>query len=182
MTMIDTILKIDHKLSARLLIPQENKLLRSAAAFFAHSGDSWFWVVGLFVIWLTSKGFWHVTAALLAGSIVFQACFVLAIKFLIQRRRPEGEWGEIYRKTDPNSFPSGHAVRACMLAVMTWGLHLYPLCWILAIWAPLVSLARVALGVHYLVDVAAGWLLGFLIGITMLQLYPLFVRLLPFAF
>jgi len=38
------------------------------------------------------------------------------------------------------------------------------------------------LGVHYLVDVVAGWLLGFLIGITMLQLYPLFVRLLPFAF
>ena len=69
-----------------------------------------------------------------------------------------------------------------MLAVMVWGLHLYPLCWILTIWAPLVSLARVALGVHYLVDVAAGWLLGILIAVTMLQLYPLFVHLLPFAF
>ncbi|MDP2964725.1 MAG: phosphatase PAP2 family protein [Pelolinea sp.] len=180
--MIDAILRIDHKLSARLLIPQENKFLRSAAAFFAHSGDSWFWVAGLFIIWLAAKGFWHATAALLAGSIVFQACFVLAIKFLIRRRRPEGEWGEIYRKTDPHSFPSGHAVRACMLAVMVWGLHLYPLCWILTIWAPLVSLARVALGVHYLVDVAAGWLLGILIAVTMLQLYPLFVHLLPFAF
>ena len=180
--MIDAILKIDHKLSARLLIPQENKFLRSAAAFFAHSGDSWFWVAGLFIIWLAAKGDWHATSALLAGSIIFQACFVLAIKLLIRRRRPEGEWGEIYRKTDPHSFPSGHAVRACMLAMMAWGLHLYPLFWILIVWAPLVSLARVALGVHYLVDVVAGWLLGILIALTMLQLYPFFVRLLPFAF
>lgn len=180
--MINTLLEIDHKLSARLLIPSENKFSRHAAAFFAHSGDSWFWVGGLLIVWLATKGIWHSIAALLAGSIVFQACFVLAIKFLIRRRRPEGDWGEIYRKTDPHSFPSGHAVRACMLAVMAWGLGLYPLCWILAIWAPLVSLARVALGVHYLVDVVAGWILGFLIAIALLQLYPLFVRLLPFVF
>jgi undecaprenyl-diphosphatase len=180
--MINALLKLDHKLSARLLIHQENRFLRRAAAFFAHSGDSWFWVGGLFVVWLVTKGFWHSIAALLAGAIIFQACFVLAIKFLIRRKRPEGEWGEIYRKTDPHSFPSGHAVRACMLAVMAWGLDLYPLCWILTIWAPLVSLARVALGVHYLVDVAAGWILGFLIAFAMLQGYPLFVRLLPFIF
>ena len=69
-----------------------------------------------------------------------------------------------------------------MLAVMAWGLKLNPLCWILTLWAPLVSLARVALGVHYLVDVVAGWILGFLIAIAMLQLYPLFVQYLPFAF
>jgi len=180
--MINTLLELDHKLSERLRIPLENKLLLSAAAFFAHSGDSWFWVAGLFVIWLAKKGMWHSISALLAGSIIFQACFVLAIKFLIRRQRPEGDWGEIYRKTDPHSFPSGHAVRVCMLAVMAWGLNLNPLCWILTIWAPLVSLARVALGVHYLVDVVAGWILGFLIAIAMLQLYPLFIQLLPFAF
>jgi len=180
--MINAILEIDHKLSARLLIPSKNKLTRKAAAFFAHSGDSWFWVGGLLVVWFAAKGTWHSIAALLIGSIVFQACFVLAIKFLIRRRRPEGDWGEIYRKTDPHSFPSGHAVRACMLAVIAWGLNLCPLCWVLTIWAPLVSLARVALGVHYLVDVLAGWILGFLIALAMLQLYPLFVQLLPFAF
>ena len=180
--MINALLEIDRKLSTKLLIPPENKLLHKAAAFFAHSGDSWFWVAGLFMVWLTTKGVWHSIAALLAGAIIFQACFVLGIKFLIRRKRPEGDWGEIYRKTDPHSFPSGHAVRACMLAVMALGLNLYPLFWILTIWAPLVSLARVALGVHYLVDVVAGWILGFFIAIAMLQFYPLLVRFLPFVF
>ena len=69
-----------------------------------------------------------------------------------------------------------------MLAVMAWGFNLSPLCWILTIWAPLVSLARVALGVHYLVDVVAGWILGILIALAMLQLYPFIAQLLPFAF
>ncbi len=180
--MINKLLVVDHQLSARLLIPSEHKFLRKVAAFFAHSGDSWFWVAGLFIVWLSTKGLWHSVSALMAGAIIFQACFVLAIKFLIRRQRPEGNWGEIYRKTDPHSFPSGHAVRAFMLAVMAWGLNLNPLCWILTFWAPLVSLARVALGVHYLVDVVAGLILGILIAIVMVQLFPLFVQLLPFAF
>jgi undecaprenyl-diphosphatase len=180
--MIDAILRIDHKLSAILIIPQKNKFLRVIAALFAHSGDSWFWIAGLFILWLLTKGFLHTTAAFFAVSIIFQACFVLAIKFLIRRRRPDGEWGEIYRKTDPHSFPSGHAVRAFMLAVLAWGLHLYPLFWFLLIWAPLVSLARVSLGVHYLVDVIAGWLLGLILALLMLQLNPYLIQILPFVF
>lgn len=180
--MVNKILKLDHCLSMQLHIPQEKKTLRKVAAFFAHSGDSWFWVAGLFTLWLVTQGTWHATAALVAGSIVFQAFFVLTLKFLIKRKRPEGEWGEIYRKTDPHSFPSGHSVRACMIAFMAWGLNLYPLYILLAIWAVLVSLARVALGVHYLIDIIAGWVLGFLIALLMLNLYPFFIKIFPFAF
>ena len=43
---------------------------------------------------------------------------VLAIKFLVRRERPQGEWGGIYRNTDPHSFPSGHAARAFLIAVV----------------------------------------------------------------
>ena len=35
---------------------------------------------------------------------------------------------------------------------------------VLALWAPLVCLARVAMGVHYLSDVLAGMLLGLVLG------------------
>jgi undecaprenyl-diphosphatase len=90
---------------------------------------------------------------------------VLVLKLLIRRRRPPGEWGAIYRNTDPHSFPSGHAARAAMLAVLlcAWGPT-----WAAPVaiaWAPLVSLARVALGVHYLSDVIAGGVLGLAAGV-----------------
>ncbi len=170
----------DQKLSQIFYLPPERKFLRSAAAFFAHSGDSWFWLAALFVIWLFSHGSLHTNAALLAGAIVMQASLVLLIKFSIKRSRPESDWGDIYRRTDPNSFPSGHAVRAVMLAWLAWGLGLSPLNWILTIWAPLVGIARISLGVHYVSDVLAGWLLGILFAAAYLALLPILYTWFPF--
>ena len=180
--MINKILEADHRVSEKIQLKGSQKVLRVLAVFFAHSGDSWFWVVGLFLIWLFTRGDWHKFSALLAGAIVIQATLVLTLKFMIKRQRPEGQWGEIYRKADPNSFPSGHAVRAVMLAALAWGYHLSPLNWILTLWAPLVSLARVSLGVHYLVDILAGWLLGILIALVFFHSTPYFLNLLPFVF
>ena len=54
------------------------------------------------------------------SGILILAALVLAIKFLVRRQRPEGEWGAIYRNTDPHSFPSGHAARAVLLAGLFW--------------------------------------------------------------
>jgi undecaprenyl-diphosphatase len=88
----------------------------------------------------------------------------MLVKFSVRRRRPEGEWGAIYRKTDPHSFPSGHAARAAMLAMLAAGLGPSWFSLLLALWAPLVILARVAMGVHYLSDVLAGALFGLLLG------------------
>jgi undecaprenyl-diphosphatase len=99
---------------------------------------------------------------------------VLTIKFTVRRRRPEGEWGAIYRSTDPHSFPSGHAARAALIAVL--GVATGP-AWLgilVSVWAPLVILARVVMGVHYLSDVVAGALLGFIMGIGLQALFPLF--------
>ncbi len=180
--MLENFHKLDQDISRRLRLPQGMKTARALAAFLAHSGDSWFWLAGLLVLWLVTSGNAHRISALLAGAIVIQASLVLAIKFLIKRRRPEGEWGAIYRNTDPHSFPSGHAVRAVMLAVMVWGLGIQPLSWLLTFWAPLVSLARVSLGVHYFSDVLAGWLLGILLALGFLAGQPIIYALFPFAF
>jgi membrane-associated phospholipid phosphatase len=95
----------------------------------------------------------------------------LAIKFSVRRRRPEGSWGGIYRSTDPHSFPSGHATRASMLAVLSIALVPPWLALLVVIWAPLVSFARVAMGVHYLSDVLAGIALGVLLGVGFTWLY-----------
>lgn len=100
----------------------------------------------------------------MALGVLVTAAVVMAIKLVVKRRRPEGEWGGIYRSTDPHSFPSGHAARAIMLAVLAILLGPAWFAVILAVWAPFVALARVSMGLHYLSDVAAGILLGALLG------------------
>lgn len=180
--MLNRLLKLDHRLTERIQLPEQRGALRALAAVLAHSGDSWYWLAGLFLIWLFTSGHPHKFSALLAGAILIQATLVLAIKFLIRRQRPAGQWGEIYRKTDPHSFPSGHAARAAMLAALAWGFHLAPLNWVLTLWAPLMSVARVSLGVHYLVDILAGWILGLVIAILFIQTAPFFLQWFPFFF
>jgi undecaprenyl-diphosphatase len=155
---------------------------RSLAVFFAHSGDSWFWLAGLGLVWLFSHEFWHNLAALSALAILLLAGGVMLVKMLVRRQRPEGEWGAIYRRMDPHSFPSGHAARAVLIAVLACGLLPAWLAIILVVWAVLVSLARVMMGLHYISDILVGAVLGILTGILTLAVQPLIFSLLPFLF
>lgn len=167
--MIQRFLEWDAQVSRRLRIANQPGVLRSLAIVLAHSGDSWFWGLGLGLVWLLGSEEWKRLALVLLVGVLLTALLVMAIKFTVRRRRPEGEWGGIYRNTDPHSFPSGHAARAVVLAVVTLGVSqsvaALGLGLGLALWAPLVSLARVTMGVHYLSDVLAGGLFGFGMGL-----------------
>ena len=180
--LINKILELDQNVSRRLLLSDDKECLRKFAAFFAHSGDSWFLEIGLFLIWVFTKGTWHSYSALFAGAIVIQAVIVIAIKFLIKRRRPEGNWGAVYRNTDPHSFPSGHAARMIMLSIISFGLGIHLLGWIFLLWGICVSIARVSLGVHYLTDIIAGWVIGMILAKGILAAQLIFYQLFPFVF
>lgn len=174
-----SILELDARLSDRLRVAEQPGLLRTLAVFFAHSGDSWFWGLGLLLLWWFGNSFWKQWAVTLFAIIAVLAVTVLTIKLIVRRRRPEGEWGGIYRNTDPHSFPSGHAARAFLIAILAIGLGPAWLAILLCIWAPLVSLARVAMGVHYVSDVIAGMVLGIIVGVIGLQLAPVLLARLP---
>jgi len=148
-----------------------SKALRLACVVLAHSGDSWFWLLGLGLLWWFGDAGWSQRALLMAVGILLTAAVVMAIKLTVRRSRPAGEWGRIYRSTDPHSFPSGHAARAMMLAVL--GVAQGPPWFgiVLLVWAPLVGLARVVLGVHYPSDVVAGMVLGALMGGAVLAIF-----------
>jgi membrane-associated phospholipid phosphatase len=167
---LDKLLKLDARLSARLRVAGRPGLLRTIAIILAHSGDSWFWWASLGLLWWLGDSFWRPWALAVLISIIVLAVVVLVIKFTIRRRRPEGEWGGLYRKTDPHSFPSGHSARVVLLAILAIGLGPGWLALILCIWAPLVALARVAMGVHYLSDILAGFALGVVAGLIALQI------------
>ena len=173
---LHSILELDARLSEQMRVAEKPGALRSWAAFFAHSGDSWFWAAALMLGWLVSNSLWRKWEVVELVGISLLAPLVLVIKFTIRRRRPEGEWGTIYRSTDPHSFPSGHAARAFFIAAIATALSPAWLAIFLWIWAPLVAAARVAMGVHYVSDVVAGAVLGIVMALIGLRIYePLFM-------
>jgi undecaprenyl-diphosphatase len=174
---LEKILALDAAYSARMQIASKPGLLRSISAFLAHSGDSWFWAAALILVGWFGDPYWRTRMIALGIGVLVTATLVLIIKFSVKRRRPDSEWGNIYRATDPHSFPSGHAARSFMLAAMVIGLGPSWLAIALIIWAPLVALARVMMGVHYLSDVVAGGLFGLLMGWVNLFLAPMILGL-----
>jgi undecaprenyl-diphosphatase len=167
------LLKLDAKLSKALLIKENKPFLALVLKFFAHSGDSWFWLVGLLIAWLLSESEWRQRLLFIAVGLVIMAAAVIVLKFSIRRPRPDGEWGQIYRITDPHSFPSGHAARSATLAVMAIAFGPPWFAIAVVLWAPWVGIARIALGVHYFSDVVAGWLVGAVMGLIAIALHPL---------
>ncbi len=162
---------IDLRLSARLVIPPQARLLRLAALAVAHSGDS---VLGLLAgaLLLAWGGLaWReVGWALLMGTLV-AGITASVLKRLLRRPRPLGEAGLLYARFDRNSFPSGHATRgACLVVLLA---PLLPV-WagaMLALWAVLVGVARAALEVHFPSDVVGGWGIGAVVGGMLLILW-----------
>lgn len=136
---------------------------RWVPALGAHLGDGplWFVVGGILLIWSGDviRGVTLVTVV----AVLISTGFSTAIKYTIRRRRPQ-ELTEFYAlKYDRYSFPSGHATRMAAIAV-TVG-HFYPaLALVGYVLAVLVSICRIAVGVHYASDVIVGLLVGIVGG------------------
>lgn len=175
-------LKSDAQISKALRVSEERLFVSIILKFFAHSGDSWFWLAGLVIIWFLSENEWRQRAVFLGVGLVIMATAVVLLKFSFRRPRPKGEWGQIYRITDPHSFPSGHAARSAALVVMGIGIGPHWFGLLLALWAPWVGLSRVALGVHYLSDVVVGWFVGAVMGLIALAIQPTIIQLLSSIF
>jgi undecaprenyl-diphosphatase len=167
-------LELDERYSTKLRFAEKPGALRWLAILLAHSGDSWYLVPAmLLAAWLGGPAVqWLVSRLLIAVALLIVIIFLVKRRF--KRARPEGEWGKFYRRTDPHSFPSGHAGRMAMLAVLAFGLGPAWLGWVMVFWAPAVSLSRVAMGVHYLSDVVAGAAIGIVAGLILLAVFAFF--------
>lgn len=159
--------RFDNTVSHRLQERATGSGSRTVLSVIAHSADSAVIIPCLFALWWWHGFSWHSIVIPIFVGYALSVLVTSFLKFAFRRRRPAGEWGAFYRKTDPHSFPSGHASRTITMTmiVMAGG---WPLIGVaLLLWTLLVGLSRVMLGVHYLYDVLAGYLLGLGIGVGM---------------
>ncbi len=92
---------------------------------------------------------------------------VAPIKILVKRPRPQSNIGDIplsVSKVDKYAFPSGHTSRCVALAAYFCYMPPFnPWTHLWYIWGLLLSLSRVALGRHHVLDVGAGVVAGLVI-------------------
>ncbi len=157
---IRALASLDASATEALTLPEKNRALRLLALLAAHSGDSPVWAVVFAAVWfLGNKDLRPLVILGVAGMVAVEMVVVL-VKMSVRRQRPKGNLGGIYRRTDPYSFPSGHAARASMLAILSGLYWPFPVLAGVLIWAPVMLLSRIAIGVHYVMDILAGLALG----------------------
>jgi undecaprenyl-diphosphatase len=161
---LSNLLKADAELSERIQNLDYPPLIRNLMSVLAHSADSWYWGAGLAILWILGPREWRGIIQLLLLGILLTALFVQGLKFIIKRPRPEGDWGQIYRSSDPHSFPSGHAARAIMLTLLVLFSGQIWLGILMVLWTILVGSSRIGLGVHYISDIVVGSLIGVVFG------------------
>lgn len=160
---------LDARLSAHLAL--RARLLRTLAMFFAHTGDAAVWLAGAGTLFVLGEAFWRELAVRIITAMTAGGIASTTLKWTIRRQRPPGPSAGLYFHLDQHALPSGHATRvACIMVVLS---PLLPTWWasaLLGLWAMLVSLSRVALQVHYLLDILMGMAVGALVGMAVIRL------------
>jgi membrane-associated phospholipid phosphatase len=173
---LDRLRDLDQRATAGLRAIPMRRVGHAVLSVCAHSGDSAVLIPVLTLLWWADRFSRQSIAVPLALGYVLSVLITAVVKYSVRRRRPEGEWGAIYRKTDPHSFPSGHASRTAALTMVVLARDAVLAVILFAIWSLAVGFARVALGVHFLFDILAGYLLGLAVGFV---LWPWIARGMP---
>lgn len=138
----------------------------------AHLGDGWLWLLVGGWLWRRIQQHPPPEQALARrpfqgwiASTLLTFLLVMVVKQGVRRPRPGTARFMYGYGPDVHSFPSGHGARMgangpwATLLLGPWGW----LTWPLALW---VGWSRVAVGIHYLGDVLAGFLLGSLVSLA----------------
>ncbi|XP_018324184.1 phospholipid phosphatase 6 [Agrilus planipennis] len=173
---IRKILDIDVKLTEKFVLWANQFVpLRSLRTHYkileiSCHGIAWFacWIAFMWVY--TSKSLVQMQINMLLGLII-DIVLIAVIKAYTRRRRPPANKNDSFAEMGPDkfSFPSGHASRAAYVAYFFCNLYPLPIIFWLPVlsWATSVSLSRVLLNRHHVLDVIVGVLLGILEGILL---------------
>ncbi|NPD90044.1 MAG: phosphatase PAP2 family protein [Asgard group archaeon] len=159
MTAILDELSVWDKKITRKIAANSSKQMK-LASFFAISGNAPQWFIMSFMFFIFDL-FMSRNVNLLQMSLA-AACGLTTsmIKFLTRRKRPNEILAKSYAVDIDNwSFPSGHAGRMFSLAI-TLTLFYPRVGWVFLIWAIAVCYGRIALQIHWFLDIVGGATIG----------------------
>ncbi|MCG3216965.1 MAG: phosphatase PAP2 family protein [Candidatus Heimdallarchaeota archaeon] len=148
----------DKKISGKIVENSANKF--QILSFFALSGNGQPWVIASVLFFIFDIFMERSENLVIFASISLANLFNLILKFSIKRRRPNEDVSKRYvTQIDFNAFPSGHACRMGAMAMLM--ILFFPkIGWLFALWAIAVGYGRIALQLHYLVDIVGGTIIG----------------------
>jgi undecaprenyl-diphosphatase len=161
--LLKRLVALDNDLSARLTLTEETGWQRMVAVLGAHLGDGPLWFVIAVVAFVLGGEETRRFVLLAAVAAIVTVGLTTVLKLLIRRSRPREATGFYSTRYDRHSFPSGHATRVACLAMIFS--RQFP-CWAIVFYALalFVSLCRIALDIHYISDILAGLVIGFLVS------------------
>lgn len=174
MITIDKITANDRKVTANI-VKLHNPVVNKIMIFFTRIGTAgiiWFITMGIPTLFFEKVRYIGICTL---GALGFNYILSeLIIKNLVGRKRPStyiDDESMLINKPKDHSFPSGHS--SSSFAVFAVAVLLCPWYIVLGAFVVAASIAfsRVYLQVHYLSDVLAGAVFGFMVGCTVVSIY-----------
>ena len=162
MNIIQNIDHIDTVFLNKIFNLDEKKLYATLLPWVSRSADGYYYpLIPLFLFFIDP---YMALSFLIKAVVAFSIELPLykIIKRCVKRNRPYEAQKGIKNRIMPSdrfSLPSGHTAAAWVIAILL-GLHVPFLIIPLFVWAALVGVSRVYLGVHYPTDILAGFFLG----------------------
>lgn len=153
--------------------------IRRFLFLFVRLTDGWIWMIlaVLLALFLPADRFFDLLIqGLIAGAVTLPSYW--GLKSFFRRTRPHNMFKRIVPGVSPRdlySFPSGHTMNNLAVGV-SLAFHV-PMLWPIALLLPvIVGLLRVLFGVHFILDVVAGFLFGLPAGLIAVGLHALLHR------
>ncbi|TRM78792.1 PAP2 family protein [Sulfolobus sp. A20-N-F6] len=146
--------------------------LNPIMVFFSKYGREYIWIPVTAILFIVG-GKYRRSSLLLVGGFIIAIILGEISKYAMAQPRPFLELSHVnllVPKPTDFSYPSGHALIVSVGAVIVLLTLPYYISIPLLVEALIVSYSRVYVGVHWPLDVLAGWILGIAIGLTAINL------------